>query len=247
MSDLNDRVNEVMDIHFFKLMSYEIKEDFPMLRLHKSNQAYRIIGTFQTIPLGQRMEVGAALVPSRQAKSERQKALRESFYQRMNSNTLAELNAMSFDPAELEIETSSSFDLQAGDECVTAACAHLKRLSKGEFRKHFVDSLKEKYEKSLKSVGRSGTIYEGITPLNDWKLTTQIGFGGEYQFTCHFVLVHERVDRQLWFSTGSLFGFGDVLGWDDVNPDTIGQDCHRAAQLCLSIRQFLFNIVSDIN
>jgi hypothetical protein len=246
MSDLNVRIDEAMEVHFSKHMAYEIKEDFPMLRLYKSTWAYRMIATFQTIPLNRRMEAGRAVVPSIHPKSEKEKVLRESFYRRMNSNTLAELNAMSFDPSELELELSPSYDMQSGDEFVTLLRTHEEKLSKGEIRDCFVGHLRESYESSLKTRGRKGLLYEATSTLEDWNLNTKLDFGGGYQFNCEFILRRDRFEKEFSFSSGSFYGYGDVLGWDDVSRETLDQDAKQAVQLCICIRRFLFDIVSDV-
>ena len=242
--NLSADLRRAMDLQFARLMSYELKEDFPMLRLHKSVQAYRIIATFQTIPLNRRMEAALACTPSSQPKTERQMGLRQAFFNRKESHTLAELNAMSFDPMQLDPQSEPCDEMQAGDEFATLVRQSQERLMKREIVHQFLTAVKSGYEPVVQRCHDGPSLYEAFTELGSWDLTTRLDFGeAYYRFNCSFSVRHQKTGESVWFTPGGLVGFGDILGWDDVTRDTLEQDAAKALQLCLAIRSFITNIV----
>jgi hypothetical protein len=227
-------------------MTHELKEDFPMLRLHKSIEAYRIVAAFKTVPQSQRLEIGLAHAPNSQPKTERQRGLRQAFFNRTHGHTLAELNAMSFDPVLLEPEYETGPG-QGGDEFVNLVRRTQERLTKREIIREFSAALQAGYEPVLPRCREGPSLYEATTELGNWNLTTHFDFGGEFQFDCRFSLRHQKSNESVIFTPARLFGFGDLLQWDDVTRATLEQDATKALHMCLAIRAFIKSIVTEAN
>ena len=240
MSDLKEKLAKAFRLHCGRLSEYEVREDFPLLRLNKSVQAYRIIATFHTMPFGERLEMVA--VSEDDQRCERQKMLRQAFYNRMDTHTIAELNDMANSPAPLQPGPPATVH-QAQDGFRVFLRRYQERLPRAEIRRCFLARLREVYESKIRPCGRRGPLYEATTPVGKWDLVTRLDFGGSYQFRYDFIIRHEQLEDLPFLSLGYVLGFGDVLGWDDVTRGTLEEDAQKAARLCAAMHSFFREII----
>jgi hypothetical protein len=241
-------LENALRIHRTRLATYEVREDFPLLRLNKSIYAYRTIAAFQTIPLKQRMEVAMALVTAAGsvAGSERDQLLRKAFNLRISKHTIDELESMSLEPTPLDLDLDEDRfrELQGGDIFSTLVRQTEVSLGKAEIRKCFLARFKETCEGEILPARRDGEFYEMAEVVSGWNLTTQLEFGGKplNQFYCTFQLKHDLAEERLRFSAGRLLGLGD-LRWNDIHRETLDEDAQMAVQLWSAMRHILTEIV----
>ena len=242
MSELNQKLINALNFRRRRLASYEIREDFPLLRLNKSIEAYKIIATFQTIPISARESTALAMAGFG-GSIEREAAVRRAFYARMSPCTLAELNAMSFDPTPLDLEVPETSVAQVGDEFVAGLRTHDERLSKAEIRRRFLAHLRSSFEAKISPMGRSVSLYESVELIGNWALATHLCFGGFLnQFECSVQLKHERLEGNRIFSLGSMLGFSR-LTWDDVSRVSLEEDAKKAVEHCRALRSIFTEII----
>ena len=241
MSNLEDKLTEALSTHAARVAISEVEEDFPLLRLNKSVDAYRAIATFMTIPPEQRTEVAVACAMRR---TPEQMAVVEAFRNRMEPRTLAQLRQMATRPAPLE--AGAPRGIPVGDDFIIA---HLRRLPEGltkaEIRRCFMSRLREGYGDKLRPSGKSTVLYESVSPVGDWRLVTCLDFGGSYQFRCAFRLKHEEIEGYGLYSLGYVLGVGGA-NWDDVRRATLEADAEKALKLCQALRSFFSNVLAEL-
>ena len=243
MNGLDQKLIAAVSFHRRRLALYEVREDFPLLRLNKSIEAYKIIATFQTIPVSARESTALAMAGFG-GSNEQKAAVRRAFYARMSPCTLAELNAMSFDPSPLDLEVSESSEVHVGDEFMAALRTHEERLSKAEIRRRFLEQLRLSFEAKISPMGRSTSLYESVNPIASWALVTRLCFGGfPNQFECSIQLKHESLEGNWIFSLGSMLGFGG-LAWDDVGRVSLEDDSKMAVEHCRALQSIFTEIIN---
>jgi len=245
MNNFNYDLENVLRIHRTRLATHEVQSGFPLLRLNKSVLAYRIIATFETIPVAQRAETARAFV-SGGAGTERELLLRRAFHNRMRTRTVAELKSMSLEPTPLDIDEDYYPELQGAD-VFNALIRQLEgHLTKAEIRKCFLARFRAACESEILPSRRGGEHYEIVEPVGRWNSVAYLSFGDDLnQFNCTFRMKHEQLQgSSLRFSLGGLLGLGD-LRWNDISRETLSEDAHKAVGLWLAMRSFLFEIMND--
>ena len=230
------------------MAAYEVREDFPFLRLNKSIRAYRIIATFQSIPVKQRMELALALANGAGGVAEggREKLLKQAFHLRMSKRGLEELEAMALEPTPLDLDLDEDRfrEVQGADVLSALIRKSEESLGKAEIRKCFLARFREAWEGEIIH-GRGGREhYEMAEGVAGWMLVTRLEFGAEplNQFHCTFRLKHDQLEGFSRFSIGGFLGLGE-LRWDDIQRETLDQDAQKAVQLWRALRQVLKEII----
>lgn len=237
-----------MRIHRTRLATHEVREGFPLLRLIKSVHAYRIIATFQSVPVTQRMEVALAFVTaSGTAGRGREQLLKQAFHLRMSKRTIDELDSMSLEPTPLDLDLDEDRyrELQGADIFNALIRKTEESLGKAEIRKCFLARFRKACEGEILPARRGGELYELAEALSGWNLVTRLEFGGEplNQFNCTFQLQHDQLERRLRFSIGGLLGLGE-LRWNDIRRETLDEDAQKAVQLWGAMRHILTEIIT---
>ena len=161
-------------IHRTRLATYEVREDFPLLRLNKSVCAYRIIATFQTIPVTQRTEVALAFVSAIGGTTEsgHEHLLKKAFHLRMSKRTIDELESMSLEPTPLDLDLDEDRyrELQGADIFTALIRQTGESLGKAEIRKCFLARFREACEGEILPAQRGGEHYEMVEAVSGWNL-----------------------------------------------------------------------------
>jgi hypothetical protein len=248
MRNLREALESALRVHRTRMATYEIREDFPLLRLNKSVRAYRIIATFQSIPVKQRMEVALAFVTAVAASTEttREHLLKKAFHLRMSRRSMDELDSMSLEPTPLDLDLDEDRfrELQGADLFSALIRRTEEALGKAEIRKCFLARFREVGEGEFLPAQRAGEFYEMVEAVSGWNLVTRLEFGAEplNQFDCTFQLKHQQLEGRARFSTGRLLGFAD-LRWNDIGRDTLDEDAQKAVQLWGAMRHILTEII----
>ena len=249
MGNLRQALESAVRIHRARLASYEVREDFPCLRLVKCVRAYRTIATFQSIPMKQRMEVALAFVTVAGGATEREheRLLKKAFHVRMSKRTIDELDSMALEPTllDLDLDEDRFRELQGGDLFSALIRNSEESLGKTEIRKCFLARFGEACEGEILPARRAGEFYEMVEEVCGWKLVTRLEFGGEplNQFNCAFQAKHDQLEGSARFSIGSLLGLGD-LRWNDIRRETLDEDAQKAVQLWDALRHILTQIIT---
>lgn len=250
MRNLKQDLENAVRIHRTRLAAYEVREDFPMLRLNKSVRAYRIIATFQSIPVAQRMEVAQAFVTTTggAAEKERERLLKQAFHLRMSKRTIEELESMSLEatPLDLDLDEDRFRELRGDDIFRALIRQEEESLGRSEIRKCFLARFGETCKGGVLPAQRGGEHYEMVEMVSDWTLVTRLEFGEEplNQFYCTFQLKHNQLEGRVRFSIGGLLGFGE-LRWNDIHRETLDEDAQQAVQLWSSMRRILMEIIKE--
>jgi hypothetical protein len=248
MGNLRQALDSAVRIQRVRLAAYEVRKDFPFLGLIKSIRAYRIIATFQSIPVKQRMEVALALVTATVGITEREHEyrLKQAFHLRMSKRTTDELDSMSLEPTSLDLDLDEDrFRELQGADILNALIRHSEEsLGKAEIRKCFLARFRESCKAEILPTRRAGEFYEMVEEVSDWKLVTRLEFGGEplNQFHCPFRLKHDQLEGHSRFSIGGLLGHGE-LRWDDIHRETLDADAQKAVQHWGALRHILTEII----
>ena len=249
MRNLRQDLESAVRIHRTRLATQEVREDFPLLRLNKSVHAYRIIATFQSIPVTQRMEVALAFVTTSgvTAGSGREQLLKQAFHLRRSRRTMDELDSMSLEPAPLDLDLDEDRyrELQGADILNALIRKTEESLGKAEIRKCFLARFREACEGEILPARRGGEFYELVEAVSGWNLVTRVEFGKEplNQFNCTFQLKHDQLEEHMRFSLGGLLGLGD-LRWNDIRQETLDEDAQKAVRLWGAMRQILTEIIT---
>jgi hypothetical protein len=119
MGNLKQALESAVRIQRTRLATYEVREDFPFLRLNKSIRANQIIATFLSIPIKQRMAVALACVAAADgaAEGEHERLLKRAFHLRMSKRAIEELEAMALEPTPLDLDLDEDRfrQLEGGD------------------------------------------------------------------------------------------------------------------------------------
>ena len=250
MRNLRQDMESVVRIHRTRLAAYEVREDFPLLRLNKSVRAYRIIATFQTIPVTQRTEVALAFVSEIGGTTEsgHEHLLKQAFHLRMSKRMIDELESMSLEPTPLDLDLDEDRyrELQGADIFTALIRQTEESLGKAEIRKCFLARFREACEGEFLPAQRGGEHYEMVEAVSGWNLVTRLEFGGEplNQFYCTFQMKHNQMEGHLRFSIGGLLGFGDIR-WNDIRRETLDEDAQKAVQLWGAMRHILTEIIKQ--
>src|SRR5665213_1843882 len=242
MGNLRQALESAVHIHRTRLAAYEVREDFPFLRLNKSIHAYRIIATFQSIPVKQRIDVALAFVTVVGGTTDREHEhlLKQAFHLRMSKRTIDELASMSLEPTPLDLDLDEDrFRELQGADLFSALIRHsVESLGKAEIRKCFLARFRKTCEGEILPVRRDGELYEMVEEVSGWKLVTRLEFGGDplNQFNCTFQLKHDQLEGRSRFSIGGLLGLGD-LRWNDIHRETLDEDAQKAVQLWGALRR----------
>ena len=244
MNHFNHDLENALRIHRTRLATHEVQADFPLLRLNKSVLAYRIIATFETIPLAQRVETARAFVSGGDGAG-RALELRHAFHNRMSTRTIAELGAMSLEPTPLDLDEDRYRELQGADLFNALIRQSEGRLRKAEIRKCFLARFRAACQSEILPSRRGGELYEIVESMGRWNSVACLSFGDDLnQFNCTFRLRHEQPPGSLRFSLGGLLGLGD-LRWNDISRETLPDDAHKAVELWLAMRSFLSEIMLE--
>ncbi len=249
MSNLRPALESAVIVQRRRLAKYEVQEDFPLLRLNKSIHAYRIIATFQSIPIKQRMEVALALITATgsAAESDHERLLKRAFHLRKSKRTIDELESMSLEPTPLDLDLDEDRfrELQGADIFSALIRKTEESLGKAEIRKSFLARFRESCKEEFIAAKRAGEFYEMVELAGGWKLVTRLEFGAEplNQFDCTFQLKHEQLEGRMRFSVGRLLGVGD-LRWNDVRRETLEEDAQKAGQLWSAMRHTIMEIIN---
>lgn len=244
MNAFNHNLENVVRVQRTRLATHEVQSDFPLLRLNKSVLAYRIIATFQTIPVAQRMETAHAFV-SGGAGTGREPGLRQAFHKRMSTRTISELDAMSLEPTPLDIDEDHFRELHGADLFNALMQQSEGHLRKGEIRKCFLARFREASASEILPSRRGAEVYEIVESVGPWNSVACLEFGDDLnQFNCTFRLKHDRLQNSLRFSLGGLLGLGD-LRWNDIRRETLTEDAHKAVGLWVALRSIVYEIMNE--
>jgi len=243
MNNFSNNLENLLRRHRTRLATHEVEMDFPLLRLNKSVLAYRLIATFETIPVAQRVETARAFV-SGGIGTETEHQLRRAFHNRMRTRTVAELRAMSLEPTPLDPDDDCYRELQEADLLNTLVRQSEGDLSKSEIRKCFLARFRTACESEILPSRRGAEVYEIVEHVGRWHSVARLSFGDDLnQFDCTFRLKHPS-HGSLRFSLGGLLGLGD-LRWNDITRETLSQDAHKAVGLWLAMRSTLFEMMNE--
>jgi len=243
MNNCNRSLESILRIHRTRLATDEVQADFPLLRLNKSVLAYRIIATFETIPVAQRVETARAFVSSGVG-SPRELQLRHAFHNRMGKRTVDELRALSLEPIPLDQDEDCYREVQGADlwnALIRQSEAHLSRT---QIRKCFLARFRAASQSEILPSHRGAEVYEMVEPVGRWHSVAYLSFGDDLnQFDCTFRLKH-ALHGSLRCSLGGLLGLGD-LRWNDINRETLSEDAHKAVGLWVAMRSILSEIMQE--
>ena len=249
MRNLRQDLESAVRIHRTRLATQEVREDFPLLRLNKSIHAYRIVATFLSIPIKQRVEVALAFVTVAgvTAGSGHEQLLKQAFHLRRSRRSMDELDSMSLEPVSLDLDLDEDRyrELQGADIFSALIRKTEESLGKAEIRKCFLARFREACEGEILPARRGGELYELVEAVRGWNLVTRLEFGREplNQFDCTFQLKHDQLEGRLRFSIGGLLGLGD-LRWNDIHRETLDEDAQKAVRLWGAIRQIITEIIT---
>ena len=246
MNDFNQHLENVLRIHRNRLATREIQADFPLLRLNKCVLAYRIIATFQTVPVAQRVETARAFISGGAGTGTgREVQLRQAFHKRMSTRTISELEGMSLEPTPLDIEEDHFRELQGADLFNVLMRQSDGNLRKTEIRKCFLARFQAACDSEILPSRRGAEAYEIVESVGRWNSVACLSFGDDLnQFNCTFRLKHDQLEKSLRFSLGGLLGLGD-LRWNDISRETLTEDAHKAVGLWLALRSVLFELMNE--
>src|SRR3989442_5576693 len=178
MSNVNQSLETVLRLHRTRLATREVQADFPLLRLNKSVLAYRIIATFQTIPVAEREEVARAFA-SGGAGIPRELQLRHAFQNRMRKRTVDELRALSLEPTSLDPDEDCYREVQGADlwnALIRQSEAHLSRT---QIRKCFLARFRAASQSEILPSHRGAEVYEMVEPVGRWHSVAYLSFGDD--------------------------------------------------------------------
>jgi len=89
MIEFRTKCAQALRVNRAKLAHDEVTQDFPLLRLNKSTEAYRIIASYLTVPLEERLVTALAFATFDSERTDQQRILVEAFRSRMAA-TMAE-------------------------------------------------------------------------------------------------------------------------------------------------------------
>ena len=245
MGNTQNELENLLRLHRIRLATREVREDFPLLRLHKSIEAYQIIATFHTIPVAQRMEVIREHFAGSTARDQR---LRRAFLKRQSSRSIDQLEAM--EPTALDLDEERCWQNRERNDLLDALIRQSERhLGKAEIRRCFLARFRDAAQSEILSPGpvKGGADrHEMAESLGSWNLVTGLEFGGlGNQYHCNFSLKHDHLDKPLRIlSVGGLLGFSD-LRWNDITHETLQDDAQKAVQLWVEARRFLTEFMKD--
>jgi hypothetical protein len=236
MLNPTENLEKAARLHRARLAAYEVREDFPLLRLNKSVNAYRIIAAFESIPMAQRSEVALAFINASggTVKPENERLLKEAFHLQKSKHTIEELEAMALKPAPLDLYLEEGrFRELRGDDILSAIIRKSdESLERTEIRKCFLERFEKVCEGGFLRAQRDGKFYEMDEKAGGWTLVTRLEFEREpmNQFDRTFQVKHEQMQGRVRFSLGGLLGLGD-LRWNDIRRETLDEDAQKAFQL----------------
>jgi hypothetical protein len=248
MRNLARALENATRIHQARTAAYEIREDFPLLRLNKSVRAYQIIAAFQSIPVKQRMEAALAFAAAAgdAAETKHQQLLKKAFHLRMSRHTIEDLEAMALEarPLDLDLEEDRLRELRGSDIMSALLRRTNEPIRKTEVRNCFLARFREVGGVEFLRSGRDGEFYERAEMVGGWNLMARLEFGSEplNQFFCSFRLEHGQLEERFRFSAGRLLGLGDIR-WNDIERESLVEDAQKAVQLWDAMRRILMEII----
>jgi hypothetical protein len=248
MYNLKAHFEAALCTHRKRTATYEIREDFPLLRSVKSVNAYRIVATFQSIPAIERLKVAMAfLTPIHDAIEGRpEQIIKRAFHLRMSKRTIEELEFMAMGPTplDLSLEEDQYRELR-GDDILSALIQQTEKpVARVVLRKAFLTRFGQACQLEIVPSRRANEVYEMTEAVARWTLLTRLEFGGKplNQFDCSFRLKHDQLEGRVRISLGGLLGFGD-LRWNDIRRETLDDDAQKAVQSWGATRRILMEII----
>lgn len=229
-----------------QLAKDEVEHGFPLLRLNYSTEADRIVATFQTLPLGERLETALSLATLQPERTVQQEKLVEAFRARKMGHSLPELEGMAIQPLGLHGEETGSHVVGTEVEMALSRHAALP-LKKTDLRRCFLARLRSDYEQNMISEGVME--YKCLARIGDWRVLTIFDFGGVFQFRVGYMLEHPQlpIGPHLGGATlGSMLGFAE-LGWDSVTSENLAAAAGDAAKLCSEMRARFVQVTSRVS